>query len=100
MSRLRAVLEASGALTTFATEYTQKNKVAEDFTVKPELLDELKVWLSGRSIQPPIGEWLQEKGWMENRLRQEVVNLTFGVEKGDEVEAQRDPVILRALSRL
>ena len=100
VTRLRAVLEASGALTTFATEYTQKNKIAQDFTVTPELLDELKVWLSAHSIQPSIGEWLQEKSWMENRLKQEVVNLSFGVEKGDEVEAQRDPVILRALARL
>lgn len=100
VTRLRAVLDGSGAITTFATEYTQKNKVADGFRVTGELLDDLKVWLSGRNIQPPIGEWSREKSWIENRLRQEIVTLALGVEKGDEVEAQRDPVIQRALRKL
>jgi hypothetical protein len=34
---------------------------------------------------------------MSNRLKTEIFNQAFGVEKGDEVEAQRDPVILKAL---
>jgi hypothetical protein len=40
---------------------------------------------------------LRDKGWIENRLQQEIMTLTFGVEKGDEVEARRDPVVQRAV---
>ncbi len=98
VTRLRAVLDASGVLTTFATDYIQKNKIAADFEVQGGLLDDLKVWLSGQSIQPPVAEWLQEKAWIQSRLKQEIVTLAFGVEKGDEVEAQRDPVVLRAMA--
>lgn len=99
-TRLQAFLDASGALTTFATEYTQKNKVEASFEVQPGLLDDLKVWLISHNVQPSLAEWLQEKPWIANRLKQEIVTLALSVEKGDEVEAQRDPVVQRALASL
>ena len=34
---------------------------------------------------------------VRNRVKTEIFNQAFGVEKGDEVEAQRDPVILKAI---
>jgi carboxyl-terminal processing protease len=100
VTRLRMVLDASGAMTTFATEYTQKNKVAPDFTATGAILDDLKVWLSERNIQPPVNDWLRDKSWIASRLTQEILTLAFGVEKGDEVEAQRDPVVQAALARI
>lgn len=98
MDRLRQVLEASGALTGFATDYSQKHKIAEDFGVTAGLLDEFKVYLSEHNIQPSMGEWLQDRAWVESRLKQELFNLVLGVAKGDEVEAQRDPLVQRALA--
>jgi carboxyl-terminal processing protease len=58
------------------------------------------VFLSERGIQPGIAEWSPEREFIENRLKTEIFNQAFGVEKGDEVEAQRDPVILKALEVL
>ena len=98
VSRLRAVLDASGVLTGFATEYTQKNKVAEDFQVSGGLMDDLKVWLDDHKIQPSVAEWLKEKAWIESRLQQEIMTLALSVEKGDEVEARRDPVVQKAVA--
>jgi carboxyl-terminal processing protease len=100
VSRLRMVLEGSGSITAFATDYVQKHKIAGDFVLTPSTLDEFQVYLSERQIQPSIGDWLKERAWIENRLKQEIVNLALGVAKGDEVEAQRDPVIQRALAIL
>jgi carboxyl-terminal processing protease len=97
-SRLRMVLEASGSITAFATEYDQKHKIASDFQLTPEILDEFKVYLSEHQIQPSVGDWLTDRGWIENRLWQEIVNLALGVAKGDEVEARRDNVVQRALA--
>jgi carboxyl-terminal processing protease len=97
MTRLRAVLDASGSFTTFATDYVHNHKVAEDFEVTPALLDDFQVFLSQREIQPGVAEWSAEREFIENRLKTEIFNQALGVEKGDEVEAQRDPVILKAL---
>ena len=100
MSRLRAVLEASGSFTTFATGYVQKNKVTEDFKVTPSLLDEFQVFLAQRNIQPGIAEWSAERDFIQNRLKTEIFNQALGVEKGDQIEAQNDPVILKALEAI
>lgn len=99
-TRLRAVLDSSGILTTYATMYMIRNKVDAKFEVSPQLMDELKVFLSESKIQPGLNEWLGERGWIESRLKQEILNQAVGVEKGDEVEMARDPVVRRALRLL
>jgi carboxyl-terminal processing protease len=100
MNRLRAVLDASASFTTFATEYLRNNKVADDFDVTPRILDEFHLFASDRGIRPSVGEWSAESEFIRNRIKTEIYNQAFGVEKGDEVEAQRDPVIQRALETL
>jgi len=61
------------------------------------LLDDFQVFLSQHGIQPGVTEWSVERDFIANRLKTEIFNLTLGVAKGDEVEAQRDPQILKAL---
>lgn len=104
-TRLRVALDASGIITSFATEYIQKHdskpgSVAPDFEVTPALLEEFQVYAGQRNIQPSVGEWSQERGWVQSRLKQEIFNQALGVAKGDEVEAQRDPVVRAAIERL
>jgi len=97
MDRLRAVLEATASFTTFATDYLQKTKITPDFEVTPQILDEFHLFLASRNIQPGVAEWSQARDFITNRLKTEFFNLAFGVEKGDEIQAQRDPVIQKAL---
>jgi carboxyl-terminal processing protease len=99
-NRLRAVLDASGSFTSFATDYLRQQKITDDFEVTPEIMDQFRVFLSEREIQPGIAEWSVEREFIVNRLKTEIFNQAFGVEKGDEVEAQRDPAILKALEVL
>jgi carboxyl-terminal processing protease len=96
-NRLRVVLDASASFTNFATEYLRGHKIGADFEVGGELMDQFRVFLSDRQIRPGLAEWLGEREFVTNRLKTELFNQAFGVEKGDEVEAQRDPVILKAL---
>jgi carboxyl-terminal processing protease len=98
--RLSMVLDASGSLTSFATEYLQQHQIHEDFETTPAILDELQLYLSERNIRPGIGDWLSHRAWIQSRLRQELMMLSFGVSKGDEVELERDPVVQRALKIL
>ena len=101
VTRFRAVLEATGSFTTFATEFLQKNRVADDrFSPSPAILDDFRVFLSARRIQPGIAEWTREREWIQARLKQEVLNQALGVAKGDEVEVGRDPVVRKAIEAL
>jgi carboxyl-terminal processing protease len=100
VSRLRAVLDASGSFTSFATGYTQAHKISEDFEITSELLDDYRLYLAERNIQPNVSEWSREQDFIRNRLKTEIFNLTLGVAKGDEIEAQRDPQIQRALEMI
>jgi len=97
MNRLRAVLDASASFTNFATEYLRKNKVTPDFDITPDVMRQFQLFLSERGIQPGVADLTVEQSFMSVRLKTEIFNQAFGVEKGDEVEAQRDPVIQKAL---
>lgn len=99
-SRLQLVLDASGTITSFASEYLRAHKTSEDVQVTPELLDQLETYAAGRQIQPSVGEWLAIRDWVQSRLTQEIANLKDGVAKGDEIELKRDPVVQRALERI
>jgi carboxyl-terminal processing protease len=101
LTRFRIAIEASGAFPTFATDFTRgRDPVPSDFEVTPALLDRFQVYLSERNIRPGIAEWTAERNWISNRLKTEIFNQSLGVERGDEVEAQRDPVIAAALDKL
>ena len=103
-NRLQIVLDASGSLTSFATEYLRTHNVADDGQVSSALIssamDELKVFLSERSIQPGVSDWLTNRDWIASRLQQEILTLKSGVAKGDEIELQRDPAVQTALRKL
>ncbi|HLH01837.1 MAG TPA: S41 family peptidase [Bryobacteraceae bacterium] len=101
LTRLETVLDASGVLTSFATSYlAQHSPLAANFEVTPALLDELKVFLASRSIQPGVAEWTAERPWISSRLKEEIITQAEGVAKGEEVQAQRDPQIQAAIGAL
>ncbi|MEZ5400543.1 MAG: S41 family peptidase [Bryobacteraceae bacterium] len=100
-TRFRAVIDATGILTAFATEYLQKSPpVDKSSTVSDDLLSELQVFLSERNIRPGFSEWSAELGWIRSRLHQEIFNLALGVAAGDEVESRRDPQVKRAVDAI
>jgi carboxyl-terminal processing protease len=96
-NRLRAVLDYTASFTNFATEFLRKNKIDEDFEITPGLLDEFYAFVAERNIQPRLAEWLAERDFISNRLKTEIFNQAIGVEKGDQVELRRDPVVQKAL---
>ena len=97
-SRLRMVMDATGSFANFATEFLRaKGPITEAFQVDNTVLDQFQTALAARQIQPGIADWSRDREWIRRRLRQEIFNQALGVEKGDEVEAQFDPVIVAAL---
>jgi carboxyl-terminal processing protease len=98
LNRLESVLEGSGALTSYATQYIANHpNIPDHFAITPEILDDLKVYLSSRRIQPTIAEWAQERTWVSNRLQQAIVTQARGVAAGDEIEARTDAQVQAGL---
>jgi carboxyl-terminal processing protease len=97
LDQFRSVLEQTGSFTSFATEFLHDHKVADGWELPPQVMDQFREWLSERRIQPLLSEWTANSGFIENRLKTEIYNLALGVAKGDEVEAQADAQILKAL---
>ncbi len=97
INELQNVLEASGAFTSFATEYIRDHKITPGWEVPSQALDQFQGWLAERQIQPTVHEWISSRNFVETRLRTEIYNLALGVEKGDEVQAGYDTYIQKAL---
>jgi carboxyl-terminal processing protease len=97
ITQFRTVLEASGSFTSFAVEYVRDHKITAGWDLSGEVLDQFQTWLSERRIQPSLHEWIENRGFIQSRLKTELYNLALGVEKGDEVEAQSDPQVQKAL---
>jgi carboxyl-terminal processing protease len=97
LTQFRAVLEQSGAFTAFAAEFIREHKITDGWEITPQVLDQFQEWLSERRIQPGLSEWSENRDFIQARLKTEIYNLSLGVAKGDEVEAQSDPQIQKAL---
>jgi carboxyl-terminal processing protease len=101
LTRLQAFLDASGSFTTFATEYLRSHgAIPAGFEVTAKVLDEFQGFLAGRRVLPSMAEWIEVRAWTENRLKTEIFNQAFGVAAGDEIEIQRDSVVLAAVKAL
>lgn len=101
LTRLEAVLDASGAVTSFATEYLSTHSpLPSPFKITPAIMDDFKVYLAARRIQPGLAEWSTEQTWITNRLREEIVTQAEGVAKGEELHAQIDPQVQAALKSM
>jgi carboxyl-terminal processing protease len=96
-TQFRAIMEQSGSFTSFAAEFIRENKIADGWEIPAQVLDQFKEWLSERRIQPGLPEWIENRDFIQWRLKTEIYNLALGVAKGDEVEAQSDPQIQKAL---
>ena len=97
-SEFETAIEATNSFFDFAKQVSDKHfEVPKDFEVPPEMLDDFQLFLSERRIRPGLSEWSSTLEFIKSRLKQEIFNLAFGVEKGDEIEIRRDPEIQAAL---
>ncbi|HEX6545153.1 MAG TPA: S41 family peptidase [Bryobacteraceae bacterium] len=97
-TQLEAVLDASGLVTDFATRYIADHRpLPSSFEVTPDMLDDFKVFLSARNVQPNVADWSRDRVWITSRLKQEILTQAEGVAAGDQVEMQRDPEVKAAL---
>jgi carboxyl-terminal processing protease len=94
------VVDASGSMTAYATEFLARHPGVSETTsaITPAILDDLKVFLAERRIQPGAAEWSAELPWLRSRLSEEIVIQSKGVAAGDQIAAQRDPQVQASIS--
>jgi len=97
LDRFRNVLVASGSFTDFATEFLRNNKITAEFEITAGVLEQFRTFLAARRIQPGLSEWVSANDFISTHLLAELFNQAIGVERGDQVESRRDPVIQRAI---
>lgn len=100
LTRLHVALMASGSFTSFATQYLRAHKIDQDWEVAPGVLDEFEAYAATIGIQPGPAEWASEGDYLRSHIKTEIFNQAFGVERGDQVELQRDPMVVKALEIL
>ena len=101
LSELETVLKASNSFLDFARDSVRGvNSIDETFEPSNEMLDNFQLYLSERGIRPTLSQWSTSLAFIRANLKQEVLNLTVGVEIGDEVELRRDPVVRAAVSTI
>lgn len=100
-TRLQYFLDGNAVFTAYASEWAKRNpKPAEDWQLPLQELDRLRTWLGEKNVFPTLADWNRDRDWMRHRLEQEILNLSVGVERGDEVEIRNDRTVLAAWEKL
>ncbi|MDA0205653.1 MAG: S41 family peptidase [Acidobacteria bacterium] len=94
----QALLKSSGVLLDFAREYIGGKKIPDDFKVTPNVLDEFQLYLSERGARPPLDIWTANVEFIRYSVEQEIVTLSLGLDRGEQIESMHDPQVLAALA--
>jgi carboxyl-terminal processing protease len=90
-------LNQRGLITSFASAYiTLHGRIDRSFQPDEGALEDLKEYLSRQRIRTPDEFWAADQNYLKLRIRQEVFNVVFGLDAGDEVEVKGDPQVQKA----
>lgn len=98
-SRFETVVGATNSYLDFAQQLAReyRGKVDRSFEITPQILDDFQLFLSERQIRPNLSEWTATVEQIRASLKQELLNLTLGVEAGEEIELRMDPQVKAAI---
>ncbi len=90
-------LERNTVFVNFAQFYlTIRGSVNEEFEVTEAIMEQFNDYLRNVGIRVPADAWESDQQYLRMRIKNELFNLVFGLEKGDEVEVRNDPQVLKA----
>ena len=90
-------LERNTVFVNFAQFYlTIRGSVKEEFEVTDAVMEQFNDYLRNVGILVPADAWESDQQYLRMRIKNELFNLVFGLEKGDEVEVRNDPQVLKA----
>lgn len=90
-------LEKRGAFTEFASRYRSENaQVARSFQPDDQTLSDFHDFLHRNGVSTPDQYWNADQDYLKLRIRTELMNITYGLQVGDEVATEADPQVERA----
>jgi carboxyl-terminal processing protease len=90
-------LQQTTAFVNYAQTYIDRHgSVPEDFQVDDATVEDFRGYLGQGSFVPPQQEWQRALPFLRMHLQAEILNLVFGITKGDEAESRADPQLQAA----
>jgi carboxyl-terminal processing protease len=81
-----------GYMTSYAEGYlTTRGKVDESFQPPPEMMEDFRANLLSNGVRVPEEYWTADQDYLKLHIKVELINLIFGLARGDEVETKGDP---------
>jgi hypothetical protein len=81
----------------YAQTYVDRHgSVPENFQVDDATVEDFREYLGQGRFVPPDREWRTALPFVRMHLQAEILNLVFGITKGDEAESRADPQLQAA----
>lgn len=87
-------LEQRGAFTEFASRYRGENaQVSRSFQPDDQTLSDFHDFLHRNGVSTPDQYWNADQDYLKLRIRTELMNITYGLQVGDELATEADPQV-------
>lgn len=87
-----AFITQRGYPTSYAEAYLSTHgRQSESFEVSPEMLDEFKSTLERNGVRVPDEYWSKDQDVVRLKIKVELTNLVYGLERGDQIAVKGDP---------
>ncbi|MGH9430547.1 MAG: hypothetical protein ACRD3T_03300, partial [Terriglobia bacterium] len=101
MDPWESFLDQRGLFTSFASEYLATHaKVEKTFDPDQKLMEDFKDYLHRQGILTPAKYWGKDQSLLKTRIKTEIINLVFGLDMGNQIQARSDPQVQKAVSLL
>lgn len=91
-------LNQHGVFTDFASQYmTYHPNLNRSFEPNDHVLSEFRNYLSSARVRVPLKYWVEDQNYLKLRIKEDVFNLLYGLQAGNEVEIKGDPQVQKAL---
>jgi carboxyl-terminal processing protease len=96
-----AWLQQSTAFVNFAEAYVERHgTVAPGFQADEGVLNEFGRFLQQSGFSVPEQQWQEALPFLKMKIETEILNLVFGIAKGDEAEVRADPQVQAAAAAI
>jgi carboxyl-terminal processing protease len=92
-----AFVTQRGYMTSYAESYLSTHgRLAEPFEVSHDMLEDFKISLEHNGLRVPDEYWSSDRDALKLRLKVELTNLVYGLERGDELATRGDLQVQQA----
>ena len=96
-----SVLLQTTAFINFAQTYVDRHKpISEQFRADDQMLREFRLYLQNSAMVIPDPDWQRGLEFIRMSIQAEVINLVFGLRKGEEASLRADPQVRAAAEAL